>query len=174
MTDTGFYVPAEKQPRFAANYYSDGKGRLIIRDDPAKSGYLRKPGLSSGGGGLVGTASDYLRFLLMIANDGEWQGKRLLSAESAERMHTNQLPKGVDWIGFGDEQAHGRRLRPGFLGDGRTRRQESARPQRRVRLGRRGQHALLGLAARSADRRDDGTALAVLTGDGRGAQAGDL
>ena len=71
-------------------------------------------------------------------------------------------------------EAHGRRLRPGFLGDGRTERQESERPQRRVRLGRRGQHALLGLAPRSADRRDDGTTLAVLTGDGRGAQAGDL
>ena len=81
--------------------------RLIIRDDPAKSGYLRKPGLSSGGGGLVGTASDYLRFLLMIANDGEWNGKRLLSPESVALMRTNQLPKGVDWIGFGDDQRKG-------------------------------------------------------------------
>jgi CubicO group peptidase (beta-lactamase class C family) len=107
MTDTGFFVPAEKQARFAANYYSDGKGRLIIRDDPAKSGYLHKPGLSSGGGGLVGTASDYMRFLLMIAGGGEWQGKRILSAESVERMRTNQLPKGVDWIGFGDERRKG-------------------------------------------------------------------
>ena len=107
MTDTDFFVPAEKQSRFAANYYSDGKGRLIIRDDPAKSGYLHKPGLSSGGGGLVGTASDYLRFLLMIANGGEWQGKRLLSPESVERMRTNQLPKAVDWIGFGDEKRTG-------------------------------------------------------------------
>jgi CubicO group peptidase (beta-lactamase class C family) len=107
MTDTGFFVPHQKQARFAANYYSDGKGRLIIRDDPAKSGYLHKPGLASGGGGLVGTASDYLRFLLMIADGGEWQGKRILSAESAERMHTNQLPKDVDWIGFGDEKRTG-------------------------------------------------------------------
>jgi CubicO group peptidase (beta-lactamase class C family) len=107
MTETGFFVPAEKQARFAANYYSDGKGRMIIRDDPAKSGYLHKPGLSSGGGGLVGTASDYLRFLMMIANDGEWQGKRILSRESVERMRTNQLPKGVDWIGFGEETRKG-------------------------------------------------------------------
>lgn len=107
MTDTGFFVPAEKQARFAANYYSDGKGRLIIRDDPTKSGYLHKPGLASGGGGLVGTASDYMRFLLMIANGGEWQGKRILSADSAERMHMNQLPKDVDWIGFGDEKRTG-------------------------------------------------------------------
>jgi CubicO group peptidase (beta-lactamase class C family) len=107
MADTDFYVPAEKQSRFAANYYSDGKGRMIIRDDSAKSGYLHKPGLSSGGGGLVGTASDYLRFLLMIENGGEWQGKRILSAKSAAAMHTNQLPKGVDWIGFAGEQRTG-------------------------------------------------------------------
>jgi CubicO group peptidase (beta-lactamase class C family) len=106
MTDTDFFVPAEKQARFAANYYSDGKGRMILRDDPAESGYGRNPGLYSGGGGLVGTASDYMRFLLMIENGGEWQGKRILSAESAERMHTNQLPRGV-WIGFGDEQRNG-------------------------------------------------------------------
>lgn len=107
MADTDFFVPAEKQARFAANYYSDGKGRMIIRDDPAKSGYLRKPGLASGGGGLVGTAGDYMRFLLMIAGGGEWQGKRILSPESVERMRTNQLPKGVDWIGFGDEKRTG-------------------------------------------------------------------
>ncbi len=82
MTDTGFYVPAEKQSRFAANYYRDDKGRFIIRDDPARSDYLLKPGLPSGGGGLVATASDYLRFLLMIANGGEWNGRRFLSPES--------------------------------------------------------------------------------------------
>src|SRR5262245_56396278 len=97
MTDTGFYVPAEKRARFAANYYSDGKGRLIIRDDPARSGYLHKPGLLSGGGGLVGTAGDYMRFLLMIAGGGELDGTRILSPESVELMRTNQLPKGVDW-----------------------------------------------------------------------------
>jgi len=54
MNDTGFFVPAEKQSRFAANYFSDGKGRLIVRDDPAKSGYLHEPGLFSGGGGWWG------------------------------------------------------------------------------------------------------------------------
>jgi CubicO group peptidase (beta-lactamase class C family) len=107
MTDTDFYVPAEKQSRFAANYFSDGKGRLIVRDDPAKSGYLQKPGLYSGGGGMVGTASDYLRLLLMVSNGGEWNGKRILSRELAEQMHTNQLPKGVDWIEFDNEKRAG-------------------------------------------------------------------
>jgi CubicO group peptidase (beta-lactamase class C family) len=112
MTDTAFHVPAEKQSRFAANYYSDGKnftdsGQLIVRDDPSRSGYLRKPGLSSGGGGLVGTARDYLRFLLMIENDGKWNGRQILKPESVALMRTNQLPKGVDWIGFGEPKRTG-------------------------------------------------------------------
>jgi CubicO group peptidase (beta-lactamase class C family) len=37
MTDTGFYVPPAKQPRFAANYHFDGQSRLIIRDESTKS-----------------------------------------------------------------------------------------------------------------------------------------
>jgi CubicO group peptidase (beta-lactamase class C family) len=107
MNDTGFFVPAEKRARFAACYYSAGKGHVILLDDQDSSPFLHKPGLLSGGGGLVGTASDYMRFLLMIANGGEWQGKRILSAELAKRMHTNQLPEGVDWIGFGGDKRKG-------------------------------------------------------------------
>ncbi|MDZ4657659.1 MAG: serine hydrolase domain-containing protein [Bythopirellula sp.] len=107
MTDTGFYVPAEKVERFAANYYSDGKGRMIIRDDPQRSGYLRKPGLLSGGGGLVGTASDYMRFLLMIAGDGEFNGQRILSKESVDLMRTDQVPKLAGWVKFGEEERTG-------------------------------------------------------------------
>jgi CubicO group peptidase (beta-lactamase class C family) len=107
MTDTGFYVPAEKVDRFAANYYSDGKGRMIIRDDPQRSGFLRKPGLLSGGGGLVGTASDYMRFLLMIAGDGEFNGQRILSKESVDLMRTDRVPKMAGWVKFGEEERTG-------------------------------------------------------------------
>ena len=107
MTDTGFYVPATKQSRFAANYFHDDQRRFIIRDDPSQSDYLLKPGLPSGGGGMVGTAGDYMRFLLMIANDGQWNGQRFLSPESVELMRTNQLPEGVGWIGFGDQERTG-------------------------------------------------------------------
>ena len=42
MSDTGFYVPAEKVERFAANYNSNGKGKLTLKDDPAKSRYLNR------------------------------------------------------------------------------------------------------------------------------------
>jgi CubicO group peptidase (beta-lactamase class C family) len=107
MTDTGFFVPGGKRERFAANYYSDGKGRMIIRDDPKRSGYLRKPGLLSGGGGLVGTASDYMRFLLMIANDGKADGKQVLKKESVDLMRTDRVPKMAGWVKFGEEERTG-------------------------------------------------------------------
>lgn len=107
MTDTGFYVPPEKVDRFAANYYSDDKGRMIILDDPTQSGYLSKPGLLSGGGGLVGTASDYMRFLLMVAGGGELDGQRILSPESIRLMTTNQTPKEAGWVTFGEEERTG-------------------------------------------------------------------
>ena len=174
MTDTAFYVPAEKQSRFAANYYTDGKGQTIIRDDPARSGYLRKPGLSSGGGGLVGTASDYMRFLLMIENDGEWNGTADSLAESVELMRHQPAPQGRRLDRLRRRPAQGRRLRPGLFGDRRAGRQDGRQPQGRIRLGRRRQHPLLGLAARQSHRRHDGTTLAVFAGDGRDAQAGDL
>ncbi len=107
MTDTGFYVPEEKQERFATNYFSDGKGRMIIRDDPKRSAYLTKPGLLSGGGGLVGTASDYMRFLLMVAGDGEFEGTRILSPEAVKLMRTDQVPKMAGWVTFGEEIRQG-------------------------------------------------------------------
>jgi CubicO group peptidase (beta-lactamase class C family) len=107
MTDTAFYVPDGKRERFAANYFSDSKGRMIILDDPARSGYLRKPGLMSGGGGLVGTASDYMRFLLMIANEGEVGGQQILKPETVKLMRTNQVPESAGWVTFGPEERTG-------------------------------------------------------------------
>ena len=103
MTDTGFHVPPEKISRFAANYNSDGKGKLTLGDAPEQSQYLTKPAFYSGGGGLVSTARDYMRFLLMIAGQGELQGTRLLKPETVKLMTTNQVPKQVGWIKFGDQ-----------------------------------------------------------------------
>ena len=58
MEDTGFMVPEEKLERFAANY-----GRsMMLMDDPKESGYRTPPQLESGGGGLVSTVGDYLKF----------------------------------------------------------------------------------------------------------------
>lgn len=107
MHDTGFHVPKEKLDRFAANYNSDGKGTLRPIDPPAKSPYLAPPKFASGGGGLVSTARDYLRFLEMVRRGGELDGTRILSEESVRLMTSNQLPKEVGWIKFGDQVRDG-------------------------------------------------------------------
>jgi len=104
MKDTAFHVPAKKVDRFATCYGPDANGGLNVTDDPTKSRYLKKPTILSGGGGLVSTAPDYLRFCQMLLNKGQLDGKRLLRPETVEMMTSNQLPDGVrrgDNGGFG-------------------------------------------------------------------------
>jgi CubicO group peptidase (beta-lactamase class C family) len=55
----------------------------------------------SGGGGLVGTARDYLRFAEMLRGRGTLEGVRLLSPRTVDYMTTNQLPGGADLEAFG-------------------------------------------------------------------------
>ena len=106
MKDTGFYVPANKAARFAANYnYKDGK--LTLKDDPKTSRYLENPTFKSGGGGLCSTASDYMRFLLMIENGGKLDGAKLLKKKSVKLMTTNQVSKEAGWVTFGDQIREG-------------------------------------------------------------------
>ncbi len=95
MNDTAFYVPAKKVDRFAACYGPNLTGGLKITDEPAKSRYLKKRSLLSGGGGLVSTARDYLRFCQMLLNKGQLDGERLLRPETVEMMTKNQLPDSI-------------------------------------------------------------------------------
>jgi CubicO group peptidase (beta-lactamase class C family) len=92
MTDTAFSVPANKLDRFASCYMPKKGGGLEIQDDAQKSPYLEPPKLESGGGGLVSTAHDYLRFCRMMLNGGELDGVRLLSPKTAEMFSLNLLP----------------------------------------------------------------------------------
>lgn len=114
MKDTGFHVPADKVDRFANNYNSDSKGKLWIADDAKKSPFLTQPLFEGGGGGLVSTARDYMRFLLMIQGDGEFQGKRYLKPETVALMKTNQVPESAGWVTFGDEIREGVGFSYGF------------------------------------------------------------
>jgi CubicO group peptidase (beta-lactamase class C family) len=95
MTDTDFFVPADKQDRFAACYALGPRG-VELQDDPAKSPYLTPPAFISGGGGLVSTAGDYLKFCQMILNGGHAGGQQLLSPKTIELMGANHLPGGAD------------------------------------------------------------------------------
>ncbi len=91
MVDTDFFVPKEKHDRFAANYQAGADGRLELIDDPGKSRYLSARSVNSGGGGLVSTASDYLRFCKFMLNMGELDGVRLLGRKTVELMTMNHL-----------------------------------------------------------------------------------
>ncbi len=114
MNDTGFYVPANKLDRFAVNYNRGENGLTPITTQDANEKYHSPPDVESGGGGLVGTAGDYIRFLLMIANGGEWSGKRYLAPDSIKWMTTDQLPQVAFPIRFGEQIRHGTGFGLGF------------------------------------------------------------
>jgi len=96
MTDTGFFVPADKAHRFAACYAADGKGGMVLQDDPATSSFLSPPSFISGGGGLCSTAADYLTFTRALLNGGALGDVRLLSPKTVALMASNHLPGGRD------------------------------------------------------------------------------
>jgi CubicO group peptidase (beta-lactamase class C family) len=96
MTDTDFMVPAAKASRFAACYAATPKGGMALQDDPQTSFFLKPPTFVSGGGGLVSTAADYLRFCKMLLNGGVLDGVRLVSPKTLELMSQNHLPGSKD------------------------------------------------------------------------------
>jgi len=91
MVDTDFHVPVDKHERLAANYQPGPGGNLELIDDPGKSRYLAPRRVNSGGGGLVSTAADYLRFCRFMLNKGELDGVRLLGRKTVELMTMNHL-----------------------------------------------------------------------------------
>jgi len=99
MHDTDFHVPKDKQARFAANYAFGRDGRLKVYDDAVGSRFLKPPPVASGGGGLVSTAPDYMRFCRMILNRGELDGVRLLGRKTVELMLANHLPGDLAGMG---------------------------------------------------------------------------
>ena len=92
MEDTGFYVPAEKQHRLAANYERGADKQLRPLDIFGAGEYFEEPTFLSGGGGLVSTAQDYQRFCQMLLNGGQLDGARILGPKTIELMTMNHLP----------------------------------------------------------------------------------
>ena len=101
MIDTGFAVPPASAHRFAANYAPLAGDPLHLIDDPTTSSYLTPPTFLSGGGGLVSTAADYLRFSHMLLGKGELDGVRILGRKTVAYMTTNHLPDGRDLAAMG-------------------------------------------------------------------------
>jgi CubicO group peptidase (beta-lactamase class C family) len=89
MPDTDFYIPKEKRGRLATVYRQDQQTGALnplpftMHDTP--------PAFCGGGGGLISTADDYLKFARMMMNKGEFEGRRYLKAETVALMCTNRL-----------------------------------------------------------------------------------
>jgi CubicO group peptidase (beta-lactamase class C family) len=89
MVDTDFWLPPEKRDRAAVVYrYDEAKSQLT----PVEfASFSEPPPFCGGGGGLISTADDYLKFARMMLNKGEVDGVRLLKPETIELMTTNVL-----------------------------------------------------------------------------------
>ena len=93
MKDTAFYVPPNDIERFTSCYQPETQGSgLRLQDDGRESIYAKPPMLESGGGGLVSTAHDYLRFCRMMLNGGTLDGVQILSPKTVALFSLNYLP----------------------------------------------------------------------------------
>jgi len=94
MHDTAFHVTPDKTDRFTSCYQPDDTGTgLKLQDDGRESAvYAKPPLLESGGGGLVSTAHDYLRFCRMMLNGGTLDGVQILSPKTVALFSLNFLP----------------------------------------------------------------------------------
>jgi CubicO group peptidase (beta-lactamase class C family) len=97
MNDTGFWLTEAERPRFAevATRDADTGKMKPYPDDPSRS-FFKRDHEESGGGGLTSTAHDYARFVQMLLNKGELDGKRVLKPETVELMFQNHVPATVN------------------------------------------------------------------------------
>ncbi len=94
MKDTVFQVPRADAGRLATNY-GVIQGIFVAIDEGNKSLFLEKPAAPFGGAGLVSTPRDYDRFLRMLAQFGQIDGRRILPEKAVRLGASNLLPKGV-------------------------------------------------------------------------------
>jgi CubicO group peptidase (beta-lactamase class C family) len=98
MADTDFYVPAEKRERAAVVYRQDEKTGAL--EPVAFRQSDGPPAFCGGGGGLISTADDYLKFARMLLGRGEVDGTRLLQPETVDLMRANRLSEAQRQIDF--------------------------------------------------------------------------
>jgi CubicO group peptidase (beta-lactamase class C family) len=93
MSDTGFYVPADKRSQLTQVYrIRDGE---LVREPEMDVPITVDPPLKEGAAGMVSTVPDYLRFLQAMLNGGELEGVRVLRADTVHQMIADQLPAQV-------------------------------------------------------------------------------
>ena len=102
MADTFFAVPPDKLHRLAGSHYWDGENNRIALVPPENRRNYVAVTLFSGGGGLVSTITDYMRFCTMLINGGSFNGARLLGPKTVQFMTADQLTAKVRAAGVGE------------------------------------------------------------------------
>jgi CubicO group peptidase (beta-lactamase class C family) len=107
MTGTSFGLREDDEPDTLARLYAAAPGQPggaptgFTPIDAMGEAAHRRPAFLSGGGGLVSTAGDYLRFAEMLRSGGAFDGGRLLGPRTVAYMVRNHLPGGADLETFG-------------------------------------------------------------------------
>jgi CubicO group peptidase (beta-lactamase class C family) len=91
MTSTEFLTAESPRDRLATVYTQNSAGRLVAVDRPNAD----SPDWTPGGSGLVSTAGDYMRFALMLWNDGTYQDTQILKPETVALMTQPAVQSGV-------------------------------------------------------------------------------
>lgn len=124
MADTGFHVPASQHARLAGGFAKDPDSGA----DVVLLAVQEPPAFESGGGAMVGTAADYVRFGQMLLNGGRLREARLLSRKTVELTtgdHLGGIPAPADLVppghgfglGFCVRTARGMAPTPGSVGN---------------------------------------------------------
>ena len=92
MTMTGFRATPAMRERVIPIYLRGPDGKLVAQTPLLTPDYTTPGELLSGGGGLLSTPDDYLRFAQMLLNGGELDGTRVLKRETVALMLQNHVP----------------------------------------------------------------------------------
>jgi CubicO group peptidase (beta-lactamase class C family) len=94
MSDTAFWVSADKRARLAT-VYTPAPGGGIAPIEIEEVPFTERPALLEGAVGLVSTVPDFMRFSQMLLNKGELEGRRVLRATTVEQMTANGLSAAI-------------------------------------------------------------------------------
>jgi CubicO group peptidase (beta-lactamase class C family) len=95
MRDTAFRISEADRQRLSCLYAPDPETGQAVATPNRDHDRTQPPRMLSGGGGLLSTAGDYLRFTQMLLRRGELDGVRLLSPRTVDLMVANHLPGGA-------------------------------------------------------------------------------
>jgi len=91
MKDTFFELPKGKMKHLTVGYKWSKERGVFISDVPEDSRYSKKVTLFHGGGGLLSTTLDYLKFCKMMRDKGVYNGRKVLEKSTVALIFTNHI-----------------------------------------------------------------------------------